>query len=1383
MACGEAFTTGIRDKLFPNINDCTIVANIYGPTEATVFASAYTLTGTEDVIPIGRPLSNYSCFILDNLNHICPINVPGELFIGGAGLARGYLNNAELTAEKFVANPYVPGERMYRTGDLARWLPDGNIEFLGRIDNQVKIRGFRIELGEIESALSSCEGIKEAVVVARSDAEGLKYLCCFYTGEEDIGYEEFKEYLGRSLPEYMIPSYFHRLESMPLTSSGKLDRKSLPSIEGEVRSGKEYEAPRNETEEKLVRIWQEVLGVERIGINDNFFELGGHSLKAIRLVEKIKTELKVHYELPDLFKGPEIRQISAKLNETKKVAIELPEVMICPLERYEPFDLTDVQQAYWIGRKGMHELGNIGTHIYFEFEIADLDPGRYEYALNYMIDRHDMLRMVVDSSGKQRVLENPGKYRISMVDLSKSNEEDRHRVLADIRNEMSHQIFGGESWPLFDIRISVLPDNVYRVHYSMDALIMDGGSSGVLFKEWDTVYRGDEGSLSDLELTFRDYVMTCKEIEKGELYTRARDYWHERIPELPEKPELPLAMDPKAISAPRFERHSHRIAPSKWKGLKKAIEKIGVTPTIFFLEVFGTVVEKWSKTDHFLLNLTLFNRLPMHKDVERIIGDFTSLTLIEMDYRQRSSFTARMKTRQELLWSDLENRYFSAVEVQREMTRQRGETITVPVVFTSAIGLSGDDKILEEDTDESKSNGYGISQTSQVWLDFQLYDDRGGVGFNWDSVEGLFPDGMLDEMFGSFIGLIDQLAIQTESWDKKEFNAEMPLRQREIREDANRTEKPETRELLHNLFIQRVKENGKRRAVEWAQGGLSYEELYGICCVIESCLLEYGVEPNELVGVVMNKGWEQIAAVLGIQMSGAAYLPIDAGLPAERIRLLLDLGKVKRIVTTEGLLDGLGLDARFGTIEVTLDIGKDTGRIEKRERQKAEDLAYVIFTSGSTGEPKGVAIDHRGAVNTILDVNERFGITAEDKAYAISSLSFDLSVWDIFGILAVGGSVVVPGKDDNRNPEAWVRDVNMGVTVWNSVPALAKMLTEYAKSTGVRLGLKKIFMSGDWIPVGLPDEIRGLCEDPQMISMGGATEASIWSIYYAIGEVDRKWKSIPYGKPLGNQKMHILKKDMTDSPEWVTGDIYIEGTGLARCYWGDEEKTSKSFVNGGGRRLYRTGDIGRYCPDGNIEFLGRIDNQVKIRGFRIELGEIESALSSHEGIKEAVVVARSDADGVKYLCCFYTGEEEIGYEEFKEFLGKTLPDYMIPSYFHRLESIPLTSSGKLDRKSLPSIEGEVRSVKEYEAPRNETEEKLVKIWQEVLGVERIGINDNFFELGGHSLKAIKMINAVNTQFDVLVPVSFIFKFQNIKILSMSIISTRFDTKFEEVITL
>ncbi|MFG3252543.1 amino acid adenylation domain-containing protein [Streptomyces sp. NPDC048172] len=1037
-----------------------------------------------------------------------------------------------------------------------------------------------------------------------------------------------------------------------------------------------------------------------------------------------------------------------------------------PEERHEPFPLTDIQQAYWVGRTPSVELGGNAAHGYVEFDAVDLDVPRLSRALDKVVRRHDMLRAVVQPDGLQRVLPEVPPCEIRVTDLSGADDAAREAGIARVRDALSAQLLPADRWPLFEVRATRLDDRRWRLHLSLDMLIMDGFSIGLFQRDWFHFYERPDAEPEPLDVTFRDHVLAEQRLRDDPRFEADKRYWLDRLDQLPPAPELPLAVQPGQLPArPEFARLHTRLSRAEWSALKETARRRGLTPSAVLMAAYADVLRRWSKRPELTLNLTLFNRPPLHPRTNEVIGDFTSVILLETRPEPEDSFTGRAKRLHHQLLEDLGHSGYSGVRVLRERARRSGggPGAAMPVVFTSMIGFESGSNL----TESAQLFGdvvHGASQTPQVWLDYQVLEDRGELLIHWDFVEALFPDGMLDAMMRAHRACLERLAGSEAAWDERELT-ELPDEQAAERGRANATEVPLPRRTLSELVEEQAARTPDATAVISADGEHTYRTLLGDAYRLAHVLQSLDAAPDTLVGVIADKGYAQAAAALGVTRSGAAYLPVEPRWPAARREQILRQGRVRTVVTTPKLRDGLTWpeDIRL----VTLDDAavRDAPATPPSTGPVPDDLAYVIFTSGSTGTPKGVMIDHRAAANTVQDLNSRFRVTADDRVLALSALSFDLSVYDLFGLLAAGGTVVMPEPDRAQEPRHWSELVDRHrVTVWNSVPALMQAWTD-AHDPAVPPpghGPRLVMMSGDWIPVTLPDRIRALYPEARVFSLGGATEASIWSIHHPVGEVPPEWTRIPYGKPLANQTMHVYNESLDPCPVWTTGEIHIGGSGVARGYWADPERTAERFFvhPRTKERLYRTGDLGRYLPGGDIEFLGREDSQIKLNGYRIELGEIEAPLRRFPGVRDALVtVDANPRTGRRQLVAYLVpvegaeGEAVAGRphpdaDALRSALEGVLPEYMVPRHYLVLPRVPLSANGKVDASALPAPrEREQQTAGERSAaPRDDLERRLLAFWQEVLERDDFGTEDNFFELGGDSLHAIGVLERIAREF-------------------------------------
>ncbi|MFI6099320.1 amino acid adenylation domain-containing protein [Lentzea sp. NPDC051213] len=1104
-----------------------------------------------------------------------------------------------------------------------------------------------------------------------------------------------------------------------------------------------------------------------VDVHEPLQNLGLDSLMALEVKDALSARLGVTLPLVAFMESRGVLALAefveAALEEGTSTSL-LPEIVPDPAGRHDPFPLTDLQQAYLVGRSDAFPLGQVSTYFFIEVELDGVELDRLGVAWNEIIARHDMLRAVVTPDGYQRVLPEVPAYEIRSLDLR--GHDDQERVLEEVHVEMRDQVFDAGVWPLFDIRASVLDDKRTRLHIGLDAMIMDAWSTSVVFQEWAMVYRG-ERNLPEIALSYRDYVLAMRSMEGGELHTRSLDYWRERVATMPSAPDLPVAVNPATIARSQFSHRTLTIDADAWARFKRSAAAAGVTPSAALGTAYSQVIAAWSRSSKFTLNVLFFNRLPLHEKVGEVVGNFSATTLLEVDSAVEVPFAQRAERLQNQLWTDLEHSHVSGVQVLREFSRVRGASArtTMPIVFASTVNFASQEEAAAatgfvEHLTTMGEGGREVSssiRTPQVWLDHQVVEDEGALVVNWDVVDEIFPEGMIDTMFAVYDGVLRELCDDEQAWGRQAPML-VPAADLALRDEANATDGPLPEGLLHEGFLARAASDGDRVAVVSGARTLTYAELDGISNQVARQLT--GLTPGSLVAVVMETGWEQIAGVLGVLKAGGVYVPIDANVPAERLNLLCGNAGITVALTQERLLDrvtwpeGLSVSAVDGA-----EIGAlPAGPVAPADRSP-EDLAYVIYTSGSTGVPKGVAIEHRGALNTIHDVNDRFGITENDRVLALSALNFDLSVYDVFGLLTAGGAIVLPEVGLAREPRHWAELVaEHGVTVWNTVPALMEMFVE-ATEPGTPLPIRVVMMSGDWIPVPLPDRIRKLVPDADLYSLGGATEASIWSILHPIGEVDLSAPSIPYGKPMRNQRFHVLDDAMRPCPTWVPGHLHIAGAGLARGYLGDEQKTAASFVTHPqtGERLYRTGDLGRYLPDGTIEFLGREDFQVKVNGYRVELGEIEVALSRCPGVRASVVAAIGDRQGPKRLVGYVVAEPgfELSGAELRGILREELPEYLVPPHVLVLDELPLTANGKVDRTTLPAPESYGASG-EGVAPRDEIERLIAGIWEDFFSGSKITVTSDFFVLGGDSLLAVRLMARIRATTGISLPLATLF---------------------------
>ncbi|TDB76606.1 amino acid adenylation domain-containing protein, partial [Actinomadura sp. KC216] len=809
---------------------------------------------------------------------------------------------------------------------------------------------------------------------------------------------------------------------------------------------------------------------------------------------------------------------------------------------------------------------------------------------------------------------------------------------------------------------------------------------------------------------------------------------------------LPLAVPPEQVDRPVFTRRHHLLTHERWACLTDAARARGLTSTSVLLAAYAEVLRTWSKRQECTVTVSVLDRRPLHPRVDELVGNFLAPNLLAVDSTAEQPFAERAAALQRRLRTDMAHTAFGGVRVLRELTRHRGDGrgVSMPVVFTSTLdGATG-----------PAWGGFGdpvhvAGQTAQIWLENQVFAEDGGVSVTWNAVEELFPAGSLDAMFQAYRTLLDRLIDDPGIWDRTGGVVPLPADQLAERRRANATAADIPPRLLHELVAEAADRTPDAVAVIADGTEVTYrritEDAHRLAHRLPGC------EPDELVAVSMRPGAAQISAILGVLHAGAAYVAIDPELPEERRHRLLRRCHARALVTEPDLRAAWPRDVQVMTFDEQET--RDQPAHRPKNRRSHDDLAYVIFTSGSTGTPKGVAITHRSAANTVQDINRRFAVTARDKVLALAPTNFDLSVYDIFGVLGAGGTVVIPSPERSGDPGHWTDLVDRhGVTIWNSVPAPMRMWAESLTPETAHRGdtLRLALLSGDWIPVDLPGQVRALLPEVRLISLGGATEGSIWSVHHPIGHVPPEWTSIPYGKPLANQTLHVYNTWLEPCPVGVTGEIHIGGTGVAQGYWEDPDRTAERFIvhPNTGERLYRTGDLGRYLPGGDIEILGREDFQVKINGYRVELGEIEAALARLPGVRQVMVTAPAHPGSGQRQLTAYVVADEADPVALRAELRNVLPNYMVPMHYLRLDALPLTTNGKIDRAALPLPWTDDPPEAGHAAPSNRVEERLLKIWGEQLGHDDFGTEDGFFDVGGDSLHAMGIITRLRDEFGI-----------------------------------
>ncbi|TVX86199.1 amino acid adenylation domain-containing protein [Bacillus subtilis] len=1316
----------------------------YGPTEATVDAAFYVLHPERDRdrlrIPIGKPVPGARLYVLDPHLAVQPSGVAGELYIAGAGVARGYLNRPALTEERFLEDPFYPGERMYKTGDVARWLPDGNVEFLGRTDDQVKIRGYRIEPGEIEAALRNIEGVREAAVTVRTDS-GEPELCAYIEG---LQRNEVRAQLERLLPGYMVPAYMIEMKQWPVTPSGKLDRNALPAPGG-AADAETYTAPRNVTEMKLSQLWEDVLKNGPVGIHDNFFDRGGHSLKATALVSRIAKEFDVQVPLKDVFAHPTVEGLAAVIRE----GTDSPYEAIKPAEKQETYPVSSAQKRIYVLQQ--LEDGGTGYNMPAVLELeGKLNPERMERAFKELIKRHESLRTSFEQdAGGDPVQRIHDEVPFTLQTTVLGERTEQEAAAAFIKP------FDLSQAPLFRAQIVKVSDDRHLLLVDMHHIISDGVSVNILIREFGELYNNRK--LPALRIQYKDYAVWQEGFKTGDAYKTQEAYWLKQLEG--ELPVLDLPADHTRPPVRSFagDKVSFTLEPEVASGLHKLARENGSTLYMVLLAAYTAFLSRLSGQEDIIVGSPIAGR--PHKDLEPILGMFVNTLALRTRPEGGKPFVQYLQEVRETALEAFEHQDYPFEELvdKLELTRDMSRNPLFDVMF---VLQNMDQESLELNELCLKPAAHNGHQTSK--FDLTLYTQeqpRGLLTFQMEFSTDLYKKKTIEKWLQYFINML--LSIIKDN--KAALGTINILNEDETHyliHELNRTKIDYPRnETISRLFEMQAEQTPNAVAIVSDTQVFTYEDMNSWANQIASVLQIKGVGPDSVVALLTGRTPELIAGMLGILKAGGAYLPIASDLPVERIAYMLSDSGAALLLQSEKTEKQL-LDIECEQIIIE-DIQKQGKTKNVDSSAGPHSLAYIIYTSGSTGKPKGVMIEQRSVIRLVKNSNY-ITFTPEDRLLMTSSIGFDVGSFEIFGPLLNGAALHLSDQQtflDSHQLKRYIE--HQGITTIWLTSSLFNHLTEQNEQTFSQL--KHLIIGGEALSPSHVNRIRNVCPEVSIWNGYGPTENTTFSTCLHIQKTYEL--SIPIGRPVGNSTAYILNQWGVLQPVGAVGELCVGGDGVARGYLGRPDLTKEKFVKNPfvpGDRLYRTGDLARWLPDGTIEYVGRIDDQVKVRGYRVELGEIETALRQIDGVKEAAVLARTAQTGSKELFGYISVKAGTNAEQVRSLLARSLPNYMIPAYIIEMETLPLTSNGKLNRKALP--EPNFTSKQTYAPPRNDLEDQLALIWQEVLGIQRIGIEDSFFELGGDSIKALQ-VSARLGRYGLSLQVSDLFRHPKIKDLS------------------
>lgn len=1366
--------------------------NNYGPTECCVVTTS---TEVDSVVSrklptLGFPINNAKCYVLDKSLKPLPDGMVGELYIGGEGLALGYINRPEITKEAFITNPFGSG-RLYRTGDLVRRLSNGELDYWGRIDQQVQIRGFRVEVGEIEAILNNLNEINESVVVVQEEEQN-KILVAFIIHndhllkKEELDTEKIREKAKQDLPEYMVPTFYVVVDKFPITANGKVDRKKLPIIDVHEYIATNYVPPETRTEKIIASVWRSLLKVEKVGVHDKFFDLGGHSLIATQIMARIRESFKIELPLKLLFEGYDIHELAKKVDEailTKNNNL-MPSIM--PLKREELSQVSFAQQRMWVLDKLETGDENFNAGSAYNISAGLLLQGKLDIeALNNsfedLLKRHEILRTTfVNRNGNifQQVLA-PYNWVIVFEDFSELSLDEKNKNIKRIADGEAVRSFDLESGEnarrtrlLRTVLIKVAEDEHY-LFTTMHHIISDGWSMNILIKEIEHSYNAHINNvlpeLVPLKVQYADYSIWQRDILQGEFYNKQLLYWKENL-KGHQKTEFPVDKQRPALQSFNGCDYVFKLSLDTCSDIENLAKSQRVTPFMILLAVYKLLICRYTDQEDICVGTPIANRT--HSEQEEMIGFFINTLALRTNFEGNPEFKEILNRVQETTLGAYSHQDIPFEKLVDELNVERDLSRTP--VFQTFFSLNNNNNI-------SDLNLYGLdvsiyekqASTSQFDLTLNIEQELEGYTGRLIYNTDLFELTTIENIAKHYINILEDVLNNLE---RKISDIKM-LSDEEIEKivSSNNTEKEySSHKNILEIFESQVKETPGNVALKFEENSISYSELNEKSNQLACYLIEQGLEPGQIVAICLERSIELVISIYGIIKAGGAYTPLDPEYPQQRLDFVLEDAQAPFVITNNEFKE------RFVKNTYNIICVNEFKQILQNKNNKnlevdssEEKPCYVIYTSGSTGQPKGVIVPHAGIINRLQWMQEFYPLDETEIVLQKTPYSFDVSVWEFFWPLMTGASLVICKPDGHKDPvylKYLIKKEN--ITTIHFVPSMLSIFINEIEEKQCN-SLKRVFCSGEALNKQLESNFFEYF-DAELHNLYGPTEASIDVSYWQCKANDTENKNVPIGYPISNHQLYILDKYLNHVPVGMPGELHIAGIGLALGYLGNPELTKSKFIDNPFSerkftKLYKTGDLAKFLSNGAIEYLGRIDNQVKLRGFRIELGEIENKIIELFSIKNCAVIVREDNPGNQQLVAYIVPEDSMpGAEIFKKELGKVLPDFMVPSNYIQLEMIPVTSNGKLNRKALPKVENVERS-DEFISPRNETESMLAEIWCEILKLDVVGVRDNFFDVGGQSLLATQIVSRIRDDFKVEIPLSSIFESPTIENIALYIL--------------